>query len=530
MTVGERGLAHSRRGRARANVTPDLPTTVQDWLRGAGMVLPVVALVVLAGLLATWPPYKVATPAPGAAVQSAVGATQEVSFTVFLPLITDGYPPPQWFGVESNNSLAPGIYLTRTLDLGVTWTRLGSRRASWRAVQPMDGGPFDWGALSGLESELVALRAAGISPRVTILDSPPWATVVASSCAAIKQEKLGEFAAFVRALVNRYKSDEYGVHDWEFGNEPDVDPTLVVSDNEFGCWGDIADPYYGGKRYGEMLKAAGPVVREEDATARIWLGGLLLDRPLTTDPNLGRPELFLQGILEAGAAPWLDVIAYHSYLPYMDRRVDHDNGLIGAPWLPLGGNVLGKARYLRELMAGYGIDRPLVLNETALMCPDHLPYVEWCSPPSDDFYEMQADYLVRTFVRGISGGVSGFVWYTLNGPGWRHTGLLDAGANPRPAFAAYRQLSLMLGSATYVGPFAYGDPPGGAVEAYVFRNGSRRIHVAWAKSDQGVAISVPRAGFVEARDRSGAVVPPILTESDAWFLVSFNPIYFVFGP
>ena len=36
--------------------------------------------------------------------------------------------------------------------------------------------------------------------------------------------------------------DEFDVHYWELGNEPDVDPILVNSSSGFGCWGDIDDP------------------------------------------------------------------------------------------------------------------------------------------------------------------------------------------------------------------------------------------------------------------------------------------------
>ena len=43
---------------------------------------------------------------------------------------------------------------------------------------------------------------------------------------------------------------------WEIWNEPDI-PAGSISDPDQpgGCWGDPADPYYGGQKYGEMLKA-----------------------------------------------------------------------------------------------------------------------------------------------------------------------------------------------------------------------------------------------------------------------------------
>jgi hypothetical protein len=41
-------------------------------------------------------------------------------------------------------------------------------------------------------------------------------------------------------------------------------------------WGDISDPYYGGRYYGEMLMAVAPAMRAADPQVVIWLGGLLL--------------------------------------------------------------------------------------------------------------------------------------------------------------------------------------------------------------------------------------------------------------
>ena len=114
------------------------------------------------------------------------------------------------------------------------------------------------------------------------------------------------------------------MHNWELGNEPDVDPDLLPVDWGFGCWGNIDDPFYGGIHYGEMIKVVGQAIKEADPTATVWLGGLLLATPETSDPNNGKPELFFKGVLEAGAAPYFDVVGYHWYPPYRNLVDDHD--------------------------------------------------------------------------------------------------------------------------------------------------------------------------------------------------------------
>ena len=134
------------------------------------------------------------------------------------------------------------------------------------------------------------------------------------------------------------------------------------------------------------------------------LGGLLLDKPLTTDPNLGRPELFLEGILRAGAADDFDLLAFHAYPSYTGPKRDYD--LYSGVWTDWGGLVPGKVLYLRQTMANYGVDKPLFLNETGLACP---PYYAVCDPAEPQFFQVQASHVTRSFVRGLSNGLVGLI-------------------------------------------------------------------------------------------------------------------------
>jgi len=450
------------------------------------------------------------------------------STTAYLPVVIRSFPQPSPFGVESNLPLAGGTILTRAIDLGAGWVRMNSR-VSWRTIEPVQGDTYHWDLLASFEDELRALKAAGMTPVVILQDYPTWATIGTpwpTTCGAIRTDKFGAYAQFVRALVDRYKTPEFNVHNWELGNEPDVDPTFVTSPTNpyrvYGCWGDISDPYYGGRHYGEMLKVIAPAIKERDAEAKVWIGGLLLDTPNTTDLAKGKPERFFEGILVAGAASDFDIVPYHSYLSYVNQKVDHDNAA-GGNWDSWGGNIVGKARYLRQVMSAYGVDKPVFADETGLMCPEQTP---GCDPPGNAFYEMQADYVVRTFVRGLGEDVKGFVWYTLNGPGWRYTGLLDSNAYPRSVYVAYQQLNAQLKKTIYVGPANYGS----GIEAYMFSKGAQEVDVAWAKQDVTYAVTIPGAEFVAAFDRYGAPVTPTVSGSDYHLYVGFDPVYIIRAP
>jgi hypothetical protein len=457
--------------------------------------------------------FVLPVPVPGQA------SAPEQQHRTYLPytVYDSGYPQP--FGAEWYQSAAKySTYIQHAHTLGMNPIRLN--RVSWRAIQPVEGGPYDWSVLSTFEAELVAAGQARLTPMVIVSHSPRWATInvpYETDCGAIRADKFQAFASFMSAVVSRYSQPPFNVHHWELGNEPDVDPRLVEPDAVFGCWGNIDDPYYGGRHYGNMLKVVAPAIRAADPKAQIIIGGLLLDRPDPV-PGQGNPQRFLEGILVAGAAPHLDIVAYHVYPWYLGEAADVD--LSAAHWASWGGATLGKARFLRQVMSSFGVSKPLLLNETGLGCPEWLPL---CVPPTAAFFQAQADYVGRTFARGRSEDVTGFIWYTLNGPGWRNTGLLDEYGVPRPVYWAYQQLASQLNRSIYERAVDYG--PG--VEAYSFLRGKDRVHVAWSKDYVADTIRVPQSVFVAAYDRDGTQLTPVAVNQDYQFTVGFSPIYVV---
>jgi hypothetical protein len=78
--------------------------------------------------------------------------------------------------------------------------RLGGR-ISWLELQPNPGDPIRWELLTNFESELRLLKQSGITPVVIINHAPRWATILPTSCSAIRSDMFPAFAHFVRAKV-----------------------------------------------------------------------------------------------------------------------------------------------------------------------------------------------------------------------------------------------------------------------------------------------------------------------------------------
>jgi hypothetical protein len=446
---------------------------------------------------------------------------------VYLPMVADLNPWLHPMAVETHHDLIDGSLITTRLgELSAGWVRL-SARVSWRSMQPNETDPINWSLLADTENELRLLKQMGIKPVLVINDSPHWATVYPSSCSAIRSDKFEAYASFLEQLVNRLKTSEFDVHDWELGNEPEVDPELIPPDSAFGCWGEINDPYYGGQHYGEMLKYVAPRIRNADGNAKIWIGGLILSTPETTNPDLGKPENFIRGILEAGAAPYFDILPFHGHTQYYGGMIDSEMYLSG-PWNEMGGGVRGKVKYLRDILSSHGVTKPLVINEIGVGCKEET--YDFCNPPVEEFYEFKADMLVRIATRVLADDVKGFTWYTLEGPGWRSQGLLDGASSPQQAFVAYQELNNQIQDTSHLGPVGYNPN----IEAYAFQRGPDEILVIlWTKENIVQDIAIPVASFVGARMRLGYSIVDLIPQpvgTDYTLSVGFSPIFLTLRP
>jgi hypothetical protein len=382
---------------------------------------------------------------------------------------------------------------------GVQIVRMNS--ILWHQLEPQEG-QIQWQALASVDRAVEGLTRRGIEVILIIRGTPAWAQKVpGSTCGPIREDSLDAFAAFVQQIVARYSVPPYSVRYWELGNEPDVDPRLLPAELPFGCWGDEDDAFYGGGYYAEMLKRAYPAVKQANPDAQVLLGGLLLDCDPTNPPE-GKtclPARFLEGVLRAGGGRYFDIVSYHGYPAYVGGL---SGDLHDPAWGAAGGVSAGRAAFIRSVLAAFGEEKPLFHTETSLLCP------EWnsqdCLPPGEAFYAAQAEYAVRAYIRNWANAVGATIWYTFEGEGWRHGGMLGTGDPPRPAYQAFSTLNSLLAAAVYTAPLV--EMPG--IEGYRFQREAAEIWVLWPVEQNGAVIALPRPP-AQVTDGLGA---PVLYE------------------
>ena len=458
---------------------------------------------------------------------SASPSQPELSNQLYLPLVQGGVEV-EWFNPLSAETLGNFIFdptvQMRIDEIQMQWVRVSGLR--WNDVQPEEGGPLLWDhpQTVNFEQFLIGAQALGIDTTVIIQYSPIWATVEPSHCAAIREDKMDDFANFVAAVVDRYKVPPYNVHSWELFNEPDVDPSLVGADSGFGCWGDIDDPYYGGERYGEMLQAIAPVIRAAAPTAEIVFGGLLLGAAVTTDPARGHPERFFEGALLSGAGDSFDILGYHVHHVFLGQFYDYGGATTSATWNPWGGMTKGKPAFLRNVMATYNVDKPLWMNEGTLRCSPEQS-LECEGGASGAFLITQGRHVPREVSRTLGADVERFSWYTLQWSLWDECGLLYPNHDPRPSFIAYQTFIETMEGATF--------PPdavayGGELEAYRFHiPGQPLVDVVFSPRGVSYYASIPVDKFVAAYNTYGLQLqPPPPIDGNYNFLVGYEAIYF----
>ncbi len=381
-------------------------------------------------------------------------------------------------GVEILRGAGPRV-ASKAAEANVHWVRMNG--LLWNQVEAARGSR-NWATMSALEADIQAVSAQGLTPVVVIHGTPGWAQKVAgASCGPISEAALGDFTSFVREAVARYSGPPYNVKYWEIGNEPDIDARLFNPDAAFGCWGDQSDFYYGGGGYAAMLKQVYPAIKGADPSAQVLLGGLLLDCD-PENPPAGQdcqPSRFLEGVLRAGGAPYFDILAYHAYALWNPTTLDAD--LADPKWQHRGGALLGKLDFLRDTMARYGVSKLIHMNEGGLLCHE-----SYTSCPGDTFYQAQAQYLPKLYARAWANGVQNAVWFTLNGPGWREGGLLNADGSARPAYTALDTFGAFLGAATVERTLSTGN-----LEGYAFRSGGSHIYLYWSNDGTSRSVALP---------------------------------------
>ncbi|OQY93282.1 MAG: hypothetical protein B6D39_03280 [Anaerolineae bacterium UTCFX2] len=436
-------------------------------------------------------------------------AAPDANKLLFLPLVQKNYPPPPTvFGAETHSPSTSRIQ--QAVQANLYWLRYST--ISWAAIEPVRTDPptYHWETVD--EAGLEAAARAGFKTILVVKHIPDWAQKKSGvTCGPIAQDSMDEFSQFVRALVQRYSPYPYYVRYWEFGNEPDVDPSLVPPDSVFGCWGDKKDKYYGGGYYADMLKWAYPPLKEASPDSSLIIGGLLLDCD-PQDPPPGqatgcKPAKFFEGILNNQGANYFDVVAFHTYATYYQGSIlDEDD----PKWDSRGGQVSGKVNFLRQVMSDYGVNKPILMSEVALLCSE-----QDCVTPGASFLDSQADFVVSVNARAWGLGLLGSVWYTLEESSWRQSGLFIQ-ATPKPGYHALVFMAKELQDATLGSEITQYN----GLRGYEFHLPAKRVWILWSPDGvTGQQISLP-SGVKAVYDKFGNPLTPV--QNSLWVV---HPTY-----
>lgn len=445
---------------------------------------------------------------------SAQPAQAAGSYTLFLPIILRNYPLNTIFGVGLDQVSAAGG-LEQMYQAGAQWVR-SNTPVSWAAVEPTEGAR-NWGALATVEQELQNATSKGMQTILVVRVTPDWAQQVPGySCGPIKQEKLSAFANFMRDLVVRYSASPYKVKYWEIWNEPDVAWQIVPPGSDWGCWGDLNDPYYNGSYYATMLQAVYPAIKSADSQAQVLVGGLLLDCDpaicaTLVPPHDDKPPRFLEGILRNSGGAYFDGVSFHAYDYYGGNLGRYSNGNWASAWNSTGPVIIAKTGFINQVLGTYGASGKFLMNtELALLCDS-------CNS-NPTFETTKAYYVAQAYAVAIAQGLRSNQWYTALG--WRNSGLLYPDLSPRPAYTAYQFSRNELRDAAFVREIT----EYAGVKGYEFNRRDRRIWLLWSLDGSAHLVALPGTPLA-AWDSLGNSVAPAGSMT-----IDLNPLYLEWNP
>jgi hypothetical protein len=378
---------------------------------------------------------------PGMAITSRV-ETNIPSSSGGGPLIADR------FGAASSHlklwdpSIMEGE-LQAMSQAGIKWVRCDF---AWWDLEPLEGVWYFVGADLAVEkAEENGVEVLGI-----LGSAPSWAN--GGNDWRYPPTDIDTWRNYVRTVASRYRGR---VSAWEIWNEQNI----------HAFWMPEPDSAY----YVQLLQAASEEIRAVDSDVTIVMGGVA-----------GLGSDYLDECLAAGAAEYIDAIAYH---PYPETI-----GVEGEPeedrYKPK--EVL--CRYLADdfvpwLVSLYS-DKELEIWLTELgwtTCEE--------SPPGVD-YDTQASYMLRSLINYASTDVDRVIWYNLRdeeGNPQDYLGLLENDFTPKPSYAYYDSFIDVFGEAVAPSPDAVisscGQPD--TLESHCFRLQDGNLALAAWKSDDG---------------------------------------------
>jgi hypothetical protein len=388
--------------------------------------------------------------------EDAIQATPRFTYTAFLPLVSTDYwmCPGSALGVQVY-SLDSEV-AAQIAQMGACWVRVP---LPWSGIEPANTTPENYQWPADFDRGLARLAELNIKAVLTLAKNPSWAATYSGG--PVDKTNLDELVEFMVAAVAHYGAKPYNVKYWEFYNEPD-NASEVFASRGYGYFGDQPQVY------ASMLAAVYQPMKTVDPQAQIVMGGLAYDNWPEDGGHFVKD--FLDGVLQNGGGDFFDVMNFHYYASFAWR------------WDAYGKGISGKAAYLRDKLAAYGYDKPLICTESGT-------YSKATDPVSSD---RQSRYVVQLFTRAIAADLDSAMWWLFTDiPSWEY-GLLKTGSSPKPSFYAYRTSARQLSFARYLRTVSSAKTGSEQIEAYEFLalDRSSSIIVAWTNDDLNHAMSL----------------------------------------
>ena len=357
------------------------------------------------------------------------------------------------FGIEIRSQNCDEPHFDKFIQAGADTTRYGY--LSWARMEPTNttADNYHWEKYDQLMADY---GERGLSTIIIIADIPSWAGQTRSG--PFNDDSRADFAEFVGAVVNRYSRPPYNIKYWELFNEPDGTKPLYGA--TINTWG-----YYG-REYALMLKEVYPAIKAADPASQVVMGGLAYDAFVQPDGSGNFYQWFVEDVIKNGGADYFDIMNFHYY--YFAHET----------W----GNIIGKTTHLKNVLAYYGVTKPMICSEVGIWGYED-PY----------YLDLQARYVPMVFSRGFSVGLETVLWFPLStkeGQTFEGGLLRGEDLSAKPAYISYQTMTSELGEYRYS---AVVETGAANLEGYEFISSmSGKIkQVVWAQEDTSGQMTFP---------------------------------------
>jgi hypothetical protein len=348
----------------------------------------------------------------------------------------------------------------------------------WHRIEPTRGN-FDF---SDYDVQVADAEAYGQEFIGLLCFGAPWAASGSGGDIMYPPDDPADFANFCFMTVDRYKDK---IRYWEIWNEQ----------NAQRFWKPEPDP----EAFGYLLKAATDAIRAADPEAVVAFGGLAPIYSSAWDSMWG----FLEEVyaFHPDIGEYFDVLAIHTYTFIQVEEPETDD-----PLLRLWQSVPTMIRDAKDIVTRWeGREKPIWITE-----------VGWHTASNNKLgystEEEQAQYIVRSFVLSVAGGVTMHCWYTFrDGANYLDDseaafGLVGYDPDPtddvlpyvKPSYHAYSIMSHMLGDTYYSEDLR--DELGLGDSRYAYRfitpDKTKTVTVLWTTDDD------PSVVLVRPRDEA----------------------------